>query len=220
MVEKVNSQLSGPEDKDSVANHSANECTLLMHAAMVSSTVRAIALTGTSGAGKSTLSAALRRYGWNLLGDDTLVVSFDQDPPVARALFPQLRLEVDSASHFPTDDLEESGIDSFGKHVFHLPEMIEPRPLDAVFVLAIVSTDTITTERLSPSDACFVILGNSFAQDADDLEEASKRFRLAADLASQVPVFRFSYPRNFNVIPRVAAAITETLEGVSSTEKI
>ena len=189
--------------------------TLVAHAALLSRSGANIALTGTSGVGKSTLSAGLRRGGWVLLGDDTISVSMEMRDPVAQALFPRLRLKPDSASAVCGNDEKGVGVDSFGKHVFHLREVHDPKPLDAIFVLA-EQEKTVSVESLRPSDAVAAIIANCFANDPDDIKEASRRFGLAADLASHVPVFRLSYPRDYGIIPRVAAAIDETLEDLAN----
>ncbi len=188
---------------------------LIFHAALICRLDANIALTGPSGVGKSTLSTALRRLYWNVCGDDTIVVFFDRNPPVAQALFPRLRLNPDSARAVCGTDEEDIGIDSFGKHVFHLREVHDPKPLDAIFVLA-EQEKTVSVESLRPSDAVAAIIANSFANDPDDIKEASRRFGLAADLASHVPVFRLNYPRDYGIIPRVAVAIDETLKDMAT----
>lgn len=192
---------------------------LVLHAALMNSPFGAIAFTGPSGIGKSSLSASLRLFGWTLVGDDTMVVSNTGSHFTAQAVLPQLRLRPDAARALCGSHAENNDIDRAGKHVFSLPNVHTPSQLSTIFVLEVASEDEVSVERLRIAEACLAIVANSFAHQPDDIEEASKRFGLAADLACRIPVFRLTYPRDFEFIPRVKTEITNTLRGVREAER-
>ncbi|MGR3495026.1 hypothetical protein [Citreimonas sp.] len=192
---------------------------LVLHAALLERDGAVIALTGPSGIGKSTLSAGLQSLGWILRGDDTMTLHGGKGAPSALALASRLRLKADSASAVGGGDNVSRGVDSFGKHVFDLPEADFPRPVNAFFLLDVAADAEVGAERMGPSAACAVIVANSFARDPAHLEEAGRRLAFAAEVAAQVPLFRLRYPRDYGAIPDVAAEIARTLEGQSPAEE-
>ncbi len=64
---------------------------LVVHAALAAKAGKGFALIGPSGSGKSTLVSHLAYCGWQVGGDDGIVISADK-PPLADATYPSIRL--------------------------------------------------------------------------------------------------------------------------------
>lgn len=188
---------------------------LVLHAGAVRDEEFALLLLGRSGGGKSTLVTSFKQRGWTLMGDDAIILSSGDGMPLARAVYPSLRLLPDSI-----DALFAGPIISHDMAHFHSKRRIDvtgqlevgPTPVKAMFVLA--SDEPIAVRRLSTAQACMAIVENSFALDPTDREKARSRLERASELARQIPAFALSYPRDYARLPEVRAAILNELRGL------
>ena len=125
---------------------------LVVHAGAIRVRDAAILLMGASGRGKSTLSASFARSGLALMGDDAMVVSWDTDRPLAKPVYPSLRLLPDSIDALFDERPETSDIASYTpKQRIELPlgkrEPVEPVPIKALFHIGAPASDDVVAMR-------------------------------------------------------------------------
>nr|WP_283938444.1 hypothetical protein [Sphingomonas alba] len=190
---------------------------LVLHAAAVRIGNGAVLLLGKSGSGKSTLAASFAQAGHGLLGDDALIISWRGQVPLARTVYPSLRLFPDSlgalfaeetlttsVAHYtpklrvnvPLKDLDESG----------------RLPVHAMFALGTASRDNeILIRPKTIANGCMTLIENSFVLDPTDPGRAPSRLEAASRLSGQVPTFDLYYPRAYSWLPDVRAAMVEAL---------
>lgn len=194
----------------------AHEGKFVIHAGSTRIGDRAVILMGATGRGKSTLSASFDQSGGSLIGDDALVVSWQDDVPHVSAVYPSLRLLPDSIDALFHEAPPSTAVASFTqKQRIDLPvkaDSAQPVQIAAIFVLAEPTSDSaIKLRRLSAGKACIACITNSFALDPTDLDRARAKLERASALAFQVPVFELSYPRDYAKLTDVHAAILAQL---------
>jgi len=185
---------------------------LVLHSGAIRDEQSAFLLLGPSGSGKSTLTASFHHAGWRLMGDDAVVLSSGPGQPMARAVYPSLRLFPDSIEALlPRDVAAQAMAHYSSKQRVDLPVPEHFRelqvPLKAIFVLAEACEDRIAIRCLSAAKACMAIVENSFALDPGDAHRARLRMEGASHVVRKVPTFAIDYPRDYARLPEVRAAI-------------
>jgi hypothetical protein len=172
----------------------------------------AIAFVGETGRGKSTLSASFELAGHQLLSDDGLVLTDDENRVSVLPTYPSLRLWPDALTHvFPKPpSLSPMAHYSSKRRVTREAEGRgnEPGWLDAIYVLGDDSYE-VTIEPLSTRDAAMTIIANTFQLDVTDKRRAAEVFDAASEIAERVPVFRLAYPRHYRRLFDVHRALTD-----------
>jgi len=178
---------------------------------------RAVAFLGASGTGKSTLAASLVAAGWRLVGDDALVIEGGQDGPTAVPTYPGVRLWPDTAAWLaagsepadPTAPKRRVDAASLGSHHGF---STTPASLARVYVVADeIIAGSPTVDRVAASEA----LRRAFEEelrlaDADRPSLQASLDRIAT--SGVLPLFRrLSYPRLFEALPALHAAIERDL---------
>jgi len=167
-----------------------------LHAGAVATEDGVVAFLGRSGAGKSTLAAFLNREvaGWQRCADDLLPM--DEGPD-----------GIDALPHFPQPKLPPER-----QWCGQKPERL---PLRALYVLGeeALPGSGVTTESMSVSNATAEVLQNSAVWTLFPPELMDRHLAVCARIAETVPVRRLAYPRRFEILPEVAAAIRADLEG-------
>jgi len=195
----------------------AHEGRLVLHAGAVEVDQQALLMLGQSGSGKSTLTTSFDRAGHALLGDDALVISWDEDRPRARTVYPSLRLLPDSiAEFFP--DAETSDVAHYTwKQRIALDvgqKVVDPLPIRAIVVIGEpAADDQVRISALTVAATCMALIENSFMLDPTDMQRVRQRLDLASDLAGKVPGFAISYPRDYGRLPEVRDAMLASLRG-------
>ena len=198
----------------------AHEGRLVVHGAAVRVRDQAVLILGESGRGKSTLAASFAQAGFPLLGDDATIVSWSDGRPCVQAVYPSLRLMPDSIDAlYPEAPIAGSVAHYTPKRRIRVPVELDRGEnaisLAAIFVIAPPAGEpAIVTERLSVADTCIALITNSFALDPTDLELARVKLRDASACALEVPAFAISYPRDYERLPEVRAAILNQSEVV------
>jgi hypothetical protein len=184
---------------------------LVLHASAVETPAGAVALLGPAGAGKSTLTASFGVHGARLLADDALVVDDGGDEWLARPAYAGVRVWPDVAAVLhagggsprvaPYTDKRRVGPDE------GLAFCPEPVRLTRIYVLDLEAVERITIAPLSGREAMIAVVGQTFTLDASDTARAARQLDRAHALCRDVAIRRLQYPRRFDVLPDVRAAI-------------
>jgi hypothetical protein len=202
---------------------------MVLHAsAVVAPNGRALAFTGPSGRGKSTLAGALLQAGYGPLSDDCLLLERRGDGVVAIPAYSSIRLWPDT---FETLFESWEGADVSTPRCTRMAQYTrkqqllydggEPgagRPEYPLATLVVLSepatTDQGSSVTLSPVRGTAVIMAlieAQFALDVVQRDSAVRNFEVAGRIAGAVPTWRLSYPRRFDLLPRVRRTLEEAL---------
>jgi hypothetical protein len=193
----------------------AADGTLVLHGSASLIGGRIAVFLGLTGSGKSTLSASLHARGYQLLGDDAVVIGEDGYNFTGEAVYPSLRLYRESILRVLSGDIPTAAMafysDKQHVRVSGLGESGPVRhPIGGIYVLADGKAG-VTLDRYSPSEGCMALLENSFALDPSDGAMAAQRLGLAARVAAQVPCYELAYPYDFSLLDEVGARVVASL---------
>ncbi len=179
---------------------------LVLHGATVQIGPAAIIVIGHSGVGKSTIAAACAARGHAVLADDITVIDD------AATGWPQLH------AHAPLVRLHEAPEvlpvmarwAASDKQAFALPAAAPGSPEIAAIVS--VADGDAGLERLSAAAAAFALVTYSFCQPILTGAQRAANLRQCAHVASRVPVWRVTRPRDLSAVQEVVRVL-ETLVG-------
>lgn len=186
---------------------------LVVHGSAVEHGTGAIAFLGESGRGKSTLAAAFALRGQPFLTDDALVIErADNNEFLAHPSPPSLRLWADSRDFLLKNDFQLApSVEYTSKDRLladaRLEHCLEPRTLNAVYFLGDGSAAEVTVRPINPAQAMMKWVNYSFLLDVMDPTLIKSNFEKVADLANNLACFELDYPRKFDTIDQVVAAI-------------
>jgi len=190
---------------------------LVLHAAGVSGPKGAMLFVGQSGHGKSTLAASLYQRGFELLGDDALVMSAADGEARCRAVYRSLRLFPDSIDTLFEQPVRRSDVaDYTDKKNVHLPISGQDDGLHRVRAIFFINSDEPTTsarvERISPGAACMRLVEHSFWLDPTDMALTARKLAQASTLANDVPAYTLAYPRDYAKLGELHAAVFSVVD--------
>ncbi len=183
---------------------------IVIHASAVEIHGEAVAFVAESGRGKSTLAATFSSGGFRFLTDDGLVLEPAGGGFQVVPSHPSLRLWSDSAALLAGGpNLASSGDDSkvrvyAGQQMAHCGQA---RPLRRAYFLGDGGARSFTCERMSATEALVAWVSHSFLLDLDQQPDLAHHFNHIAVLANLPVAYRLDYPRRFEDLPRVHAAI-------------
>jgi len=192
---------------------------IALHASTVSEGPTATVLLGPSRAGKSTLAAALRRDGgWTVLSDDISLIDGDATPPMCMPAAAGLCLWPDSLSAF-AQSAAACRIVAGHADKRWLDEDAgaaeTARPAGAIVVLMPCDPESdpgeISLRRVAPKDAAMHAGAHMMCFNPSDAALFARAWAAVGRLVDAVPMFSFSYPRGYERLPRVAAALAALL---------
>jgi hypothetical protein len=195
---------------------------LVVHAGAISLEDAAVLLLGPSGRGKSTLTASFYRAGMPLMGDDALILSLANMSPLARAVYPSLRLFPDSIAAVMPDTPSAGPVAYYAnKERIDIPAQghaaLAPLPVRAIYSIAAPSLDgRIRVRRMSVTETCMALVESSFALDPSDVQQARRRLDDSSALARVIPAFEIVYPRDYGRLSEVRQAILDQLAELES----
>jgi hypothetical protein len=179
-----------------------------------------VAFLGSSGFGKSTLASSFHRHGAKLIDDDTILLKPGKESVTAIGGYPGIRLFPDSVravfsegsgfTHYtPYTDKQQlllQGDSDSG--------LIEPRVLDALFLLADPSHedlgDEVLIEPVSGSIAMMAAIQSAFSLDPSDRRMITRNFEnIGQAISDRLPVFSLRYPRDHKRLPEVRQAVSD-----------
>ena len=182
-----------------------------LHASAIVVDGGSIGFLGDCGQGKSTLLASFLQEGLKQLTDDLLLVRRKRDLIIS---YPgPLRIKLLPASAFLL------GKQAQGVAMNPLvPKMVipvaakkfqrTPVPLKALYLLAQGgSSQRIRITAIPHAKALLGLVTNSFNISLKDPPRLERQFRWATEIVSSIPVRQISYPRNYDALPAVRAAI-------------
>lgn len=190
---------------------------LVIHASAAANKDGAIMAVGQSGRGKSTLAASLHQRGLSLLGDDAIVISQQSGMSHCRAVYQSLRLFPDSIASVFDAPVTQSEVAAYtAKRNIRLDGTAEDtfsHPIRAIFFLdADDGHSRAASEEIAPADACMRLIEHSFWLDPTDVLRTADKLKSASALASGVPCFQLSFPRDFDRIGELHDTIFEALQ--------
>ena len=199
---------------------------LVVHGSAVEHGTGAISFLGESGRGKSTLAAAFALSGQPFLTDDALVIeSADNNEFLAYPSPPSLRLWVDSRDFLLKNDFQLApAVEYTSKDRLladaRLEHCVEPRTLHAVYFLGDGSASKTTVRPIPPVQALIKLVNYSFLLDMMDPALIKSNFEKVADLAKNLACFELDYPRKFETIDQVVAAIGAHAASLTNGEPV
>jgi len=190
----------------------------VLHAAAVAGPAGAIVLAGASGSGKSTLAADFWRHGWQMLGDDAVMIRAQDGRPMALAGPARVRLAEDARQRL---GLGPGTPTTAGKQVLDTADTQRPRPIAAplrgVVVMHPVSDRQAPVDEpaLSPvrgAGALHLLMQHIL--NVDPADTASLRIHLevlAAILAAGIPVLELVARPGIDALARLRSAVVQRL---------
>jgi hypothetical protein len=185
-----------------------------LHATAVVVRDGAIGFLGDCGRGKSTLGAAFVSAGYCLLTDDLLVLRDDNGTLLAAAGPARLKLFRGPARRVLGRGARGTPMnDQGGKLVFPVGARAArgAAPVRALYVLRSRHSHRVSIRSLSPRRAFVELTRNTFNACVLDAPRLVRQFNLAARVAAAVPVKMLAYPRRFDRLAAVRAAIEADL---------
>lgn len=187
---------------------------LVFHASAVEVAGGTVAFVAESGRGKSTLAASFAVSGFRFLTDDGLVVEPIADGHRVLPSHPSIRLWEDSEAALIAPGVRTAPALSFtAKSRFLAGDEIrfcdQPRPLCRVYFLGDGRAATPEFQCLSATEALVEWVKHSFLLDVEEKSRLASHFDQVAKLANQPIHYRLDYPRCFEDLAWVRAAIVE-----------
>lgn len=187
----------------------------VLHAAAVAVDGRALAFLGDTGWGKSTLITHLHGGGLPLVSDDCLVITNAGDPIMGLGSYPGMRLWPDSvlALGAGTDQVGSVAHYSRKRRVATRAAslvQVDPLPIAHLFLLAPPTEAVDDVIRITPiveRDRVIHLLEYSFRLDVTDRARSAREFAALCQLAERLPMSLLNYPRRYDRLPAVTAAI-------------
>jgi hypothetical protein len=185
-----------------------------LHSTVVDIGGCAIGLLGTSGAGKSTLASYLIDRGSKLLTDDMLRVTIKGGDALAHPGPNRLKLFKEAADRYLPSAVNAGLWNPLGeKGIYELGDPKVARStqrLSALYKLDLPGSEgeqAVALEQLTGLELFKTISASTMNSRLHTPARLARQFRFAAGMASLVPVYRLSYPRNFDVFSQVAEQI-------------
>ena len=193
---------------------------VVIHASSVEVEGRAIAIAGGTGLGKSTLAAGLHTSGYPLLGDDSLLLSSENDRVVGTPGYRGLRIWEDVAETLikqPARFEKMAHYSTKKRLIFHEYRVADKPviPVDAIFELAPADSlkdNHISITALGGAETIMMLLKHAFIIDPVNTDKLARKFACIASIARlRRGIYRLQYPRDFNFLPAVQAEMLGTL---------
>jgi hypothetical protein len=189
-----------------------------LHASAIEGMDGCVAFTGHSGAGKSTLAAALAARGHQVMSDDVCVLHRDDDGhPLIWPGLNRIRLWEDAMQAL---DREAPGVErefrGYNKYLVPLPPPRNPREsrrLRRVYQLdSIPAGSRASVTKLHGAAAVEILIENIYRSNlAEHMGRKATLFTVCAAVARDVPVFRFSRPLGFDMLPEALDVLEQHL---------
>lgn len=184
----------------------------VFHASSVVLGGNAVAFLGESGRGKSTLATHLALQGAPLITDDGLVLEMTGNHYRVQPSHPSIRLWQDSQDALVGTRLPVASPVSFTSKArilagHLLPACVESHPLRGAYFLGEGASNKVTITPLDAVEAAMEWVKQSFLLDISDKHRLKSHFEQIGHLASQGISYRLDYPRRYDLLGEVHAAL-------------
>jgi hypothetical protein len=185
---------------------------LVFHASAVDLGGEALVFAGESGRGKSTLAASFATSGYPFLTDDGLLMEEIDGGYQVLPSHPSIRLWEDSQEalvHPETPTADPVPFTSKTRFLAggDIPHCAEPRRLRHVYFLGEGASPRVAIAPMSASEALIELVKHSFLLDIQAPEFIAAHFDRLSRLVAHRIYFRIDYPRRFEQLGDVRAAI-------------
>ena len=188
---------------------------MVFHGSAVAMDGGAVVFLGSSGRGKSTLAAAFATQGRAFLTDDALVLEASSGRYTVQPSHASIRLWDDSrecllgrdAALAPAVDYTSKARLLAGSGLVHCGD--KAQNLLTTYVLGDGSVNDVTFRRLTEAEALIEWTKHSFVLDVEDRALVQHNFERVAALADRVPCFSLDYPRCYEALGKVLAALAD-----------
>jgi len=185
---------------------------LVLHASAVEIKGRGVAFIGESGRGKSTLAASFATSGARFLTDDGLQLEWLDGQCCITPSHPSVRLWEDSQAALISQAVALApAVDFTPKARLLAGDGLafcdRQQPLRRVYFLGDGTSPSLTIEPVRPAQALLELVKNSFLLDIKEKDLLAWHFDEMVRLAELPIYYRLDYPRRFEDLPRVRAAI-------------
>ena len=172
----------------------------------------AVAFVGRSGMGKSTLVTAFATRGYAFFADDCLLLEEGGPTGVrVRPQAPSIRLWSDSLTAVAPAGCDIQRAPGSPKPRLlagaAIPHATESLPLRRVYVLGEGASGEPLVVPLSPADAVIGLASNRFVLDIKDRGRLAANLRWAARMVAGIPACLLDYPRRYDALDAVVAAV-------------
>jgi hypothetical protein len=185
-----------------------------LHSTVVEIEGRAIGLLGYSGTGKSTLASYLIQKRGDLVTDDMLRVTFEGQHALAHPGPYRLKLFKDPADRYLR---EVASVDCWtpgGKLIYELGDPRKARGarrLSAFYQLCRSGNEvSVAAERITGLELFKTISASSMNIRLHTPARLTRHFHFAERIAGLLPVYRLTYPTNFEILSQVAEHIYDS----------
>ncbi len=184
----------------------------VFHASCVALDGNAVAFFGESGRGKSTLATHLALQGAPLISDDGLVFEVTGNDYRVQPSHPSVRLWQDSQEALVGTRLPVAQPVCFTNKARILagnllPASDKSHPLRGAYFLGEGTSDCVTISPLNAAEAAVEWVQHSFLLDIRDKHRLRSHFTQISHLASQGISYRLDYPRRYDLLGEVHAAL-------------
>lgn len=188
----------------------------IIHAGAITAEGNGIAFLGESGHGKSSMTAGFVQSGAQLLSDDAVALRLTPDGVYAAGLYPSLRLWPRALDGLSVAKSKTSDMAHYStKRRVHIDDVTvkEPHKLNAIFKLNMGDADSdISLTPLSQREIMMTLIEGSFRLDPTAQPQGQNFFNQIDILKNHIKGYKLCYPRGYEHLPVVRAAITAHLK--------
>lgn len=187
---------------------------LVLHASAVEFAGNGVAFIGQSGRGKSTLATSFATTGSRFLTDDGLQLHWLDGHCWIAPSHPSVRLLEDSEQALMTHVANKAPAVDYTNKVRLLADdriafCAETQQLRRVYFLGEGDAQTVTIQTMPPVDALMELARNTFLLDTKEQLTLAWHFDELARLTTLPIYFRLDYPRRYECLPQIRAAIIQ-----------
>lgn len=196
-----------------VGNHLGG---LFLHGSAVAIRGQAVAFLGLSRSGKTTLAGALAKAGYPFLTEDVIELLPSGSDYLLQPKHSRLRLFIDSAAYLLGREFADADPEDDDKHSLaggdDLPFSDAAAPLARLYLLGHDHGAPLAITRLEGPAALTQVLPHSFVLDVEDKARLRGHFSRIAELSERIGCSALDYPREYEELPAVVAAIVADLD--------
>ena len=186
---------------------------MVFHASTVKIGDHAVSFLAPSGTGKSTLAAYFGLRNHELISDDSILVTKNNNSYWAVPSYPGIRLWPSSVEMLFDESPQQWEVSQYNeKKVINfdyglIKTRCEPTLLKAIYIL---NTDEETNlEQISQSDAFSFLVKNLYRFDFEDRKNNAHEFRFLSEMISNMELYKLNYSHSKDSLDKAYKLVTE-----------